>query len=260
MADIEHTVGAVAQMTGVSVRTLHHYDEIGLLRPSGRSANGYRRYGDLDLDRLQRILFYRELDFSLDHIASVLNEAGLSDEGHLRRQHELLNHKIARYRAMVDLIDKELRARRSGITLTPTERLEVFGGDRLVDTADEAEQRWGATPEFAQRRTRTADYTKQDWLRLRAEQRDIHQRLADAMQSGTPADDPVVMDLAEEHRVHLERWFHDCDYGVHRRLAEDYRANRRLGRNYDDMVPGLSRYVHDAIQANCRRHGLGDDY
>jgi len=60
------------------------------------------------------------------------------------------------------------------------------------------------------------------------------------------------MDLAEEHRQHINRWFHDCGYEVHRQLAQAYRANERLGRNYDDMAPGLSQYIHDAIIANCR--------
>ncbi|WP_084477825.1 MerR family transcriptional regulator [Nocardia jejuensis] len=252
MEPIEHTVGLVAQLTGISVRTLHHYDEVGLLRPSGRSATGYRLYSNTDLERLQRILFYRELDLGLDDIASVLNDPNLSDEDHLRRQHDLLRERIARHRAMVALIDKELAARKAGIALTPAERLEVFGGDRLIDSADEAERRWGHTPEFAQRRERTAHYSKQDWLDIRTEQREIHQGLADAMHAGTPADDQTVMELAERQRLHLERWFHDCDYDTHRRLAEEYRANRRLGLNYDDMASGLSRYIHDAILANCR--------
>ncbi|MFE9579926.1 MerR family transcriptional regulator [Nocardia sp. NPDC006044] len=254
MEPIEHTVGVVAQLTGVSVRTLHHYDEIGLLHPNGRSATGYRLYNTADLERLQRILFYRELDFGLDDIAALLNDPGLSDEDHLRRQQDLLTDRITRHRSMLALIDKELTARKAGITLTPAERLEVFGGDRLIDAADEAERRWGHNPDFTQRRERSAQYSKQDWLDLRAEQRDIHQRLADAMHTGTPADDEAVMDLAEQQRRHLEKWFHDCDYDTHLRLAEDYRANRRLGRNYDDMAPGLSQYIHDAIAANCRRH------
>ncbi|KZM71897.1 hypothetical protein AWN90_37195 [Nocardia terpenica] len=232
---------------------MHYYDEIGLLQPGGRSATGYRLYSDSDLERLQRILFYRELDFGLEDIASMLNDSRLSDEDHLRRQHELLSDRIFRHQAMVALIDKELSARKAGITLTPAERLEVFGGDRLVDAADEAERRWGGLPEFAQRRDRTTRYTKQDWLDLRAEQREIHQSLADAMRAGTAAEDPAVMDLAERHRRHLERWFHDCDFDTHRRLAEEYRANRRLGLNYDDMAAGLSQYIHDAILANCRR-------
>ncbi|MEV6072291.1 MerR family transcriptional regulator [Nocardia sp. NPDC052001] len=112
----------VAQATGISVRTLRHYDEIGLLRPGGRSATGYRLYSDGDLNRLQQILFYRELGFGLEDIAAMQTDPDFSDEDHLRRQHELLSDRIVRYQAMVALIDKELSARKAGIALTPAER------------------------------------------------------------------------------------------------------------------------------------------
>ncbi|MGW5052610.1 MerR family transcriptional regulator [Actinokineospora sp. NPDC004072] len=120
----EHTVGAVAELAGVSVRTLHHYDEIGLLEPSDRSAAGYRLYSAEDLRRLQRILFYRELDFDLATIAAMLADA--TDEDQLRHQRDLLTERMARHEAMVAAIDKELNARKLGITLTPRERLEVL--------------------------------------------------------------------------------------------------------------------------------------
>ena len=90
------TVGEVAKLSGVTVRTLHHYDEIGLLSAGARSDAGYRRYGDSDLDRLQQILFYRELGFGLDEIKTVLEDGGTNRIGHLRRQHAMLRDRIAR--------------------------------------------------------------------------------------------------------------------------------------------------------------------
>ena len=249
----DYTVGVVAELTGVSVRTLHHYDEIGLLQPGQRNAAGYRLYSAEDLQRLQRVLFYRELGFVLDTIAVILDDPGSTDTDHLKRQRQLLAARIARCQAMAAVIDKELSARKMGISLTPRERMEVFGSTRLEDHAGQAEQRWGGTPQWAQRQQRTAGYTKQDWLQLRTEQASIHQRLVAAMNDGVPAADPAVMDLAEEHRQHIGRWLHDCGYDTHRELAQVYRANERLGRNYDDMAPGLSQYIHDAILANAQR-------
>jgi hypothetical protein len=73
------------------------------------------------------------------------------------------------------------------------------------------------------------------------------------MANGIPPTDPEAMDLAEQHRKHTDHWFHDCDYATHKELAEHYRDNERSGRNYDDMMPGLSRYVYDAIVANAER-------
>jgi MerR family transcriptional regulator, thiopeptide resistance regulator len=249
----DYTVGLVAERTGVSVRTLHQYDEIGLLHPGHRNAAGYRLYSPGDLQRLQRIQFYWELGFGLDTIAVILADAEFTDSDHLQRQRRLLAGRIARYQAMIAVIDKELAARTMGIALTPEERLEIFGNTRLEDLADQAERRWGGTAQWAQRQQRTSGYAKQDWLDLRAEQASIHQRLLDAMNDDVPAADPAVMDLAEQHRQHIDRWFHDCGYEVHRQLAQAYQANERLGRNYDDMAPGLSQYIHDAIIANCQR-------
>jgi DNA-binding transcriptional MerR regulator len=249
----DYTVGAAAEMTGVSVRTLHHYDQIGLVRPSSRSPAGYRLYTEADLGLLQRVLFYRELDMDLGDIAGVVSDPEITDEAHLRRQREMIEQRIARSRAMLAVIDRELAARRGGVRLTPEERRKVWGGDRLVEHLDEAERQWGHQPSFVQRQQRTASYTEQDWLKLRDELHAIHRGLADAMGRGVPATDPVAMDLAEDLRQHTDRWFHDCGYDEHRELAELYRTNRRSGRNYDDMAPGLSQYVHDAIMANCDR-------
>src|ERR1700685_3828441 len=173
----DYTVGAVAELTGVSVRTLHHYDETGLLQPRGRNAAGYRLYSPQDLQRLQRVLFYRELGFALDTIAVIIDDPCSTGGDHLRRQRQLLAARIARCQAMVAVIDKELSVRKLGISLTPQERLEVFGSLhlRLEDLADEL----GADVEWAQQQ-RTSGYTVQDWQQLLAESASIHQRLLDA--------------------------------------------------------------------------------
>ena len=253
--DDEYTVGVAAELSGVSVRTLHYYDQIGLARPSSRSAAGYRLYTDADLVVLQRVVFYRELGLDLGEIADVLADPGTSDGDHLRRQRELIEQRITRHHAMLAVIDKELAARTAGIALTWQERRQVFGGDHLLDHVDEARRAWGDTPEYVQRQQRTARYTLQDWTRLRTELASVNQGLADAMARGVPAADSDAMDLAERLRQHTHNWFHDCGYETHRAMAEHYRANRRGGRNYDDMAPGLSQYVHDAIIANCERAG-----
>lgn len=257
MPDTEYTVGAAADVTGVSVRALHHYDEIGLLRPSRRNPAGYRIYSPDDLQRLQSIAFYRELGFDLADIAEILGDPDTTDEDHLRRQRELIDEQAGRLQAMLKLIDEELSARASGIALTPEQRREVFGDRRFTDHGEQARRQWGQTEPFAQRQQRTARYTKADWLQLRTELHAIHQGLADALLSGVPPTDPVAMDLAERHREHTDKWFHDCSHDTHVELAEHYRANRRRGRNYDDMVPGLSQYVHDAIHANHKRFATG---
>ncbi len=124
---MSHLIGSVARLAGVTVRTLHHYDEIGLLAPSGRSDSGYRRYGDADLERLQQILFYRELGFGLDDIKTVMTDGGADASAHLARQHAMLLDRIGRLERMAAAVEKALEARTMGISLTTEERFEVFG-------------------------------------------------------------------------------------------------------------------------------------
>ena len=139
----EYTVGEVARLSRVSVRTLHHYDRLGLLRPGGRSAAGYRLYSDADLRRLRQVLFYRELEFGLDEIAEILADPDAGTDDHLRRQHRLLRHRQARHQALLSAIEREMEARKMGIALTPEEQFEIFGTDKSEEHAQEAGQRWG---------------------------------------------------------------------------------------------------------------------
>ncbi len=249
-----YTVGQVANLAGVTVRTLHHYDEIGLLAPTDRTSSGYRSYGVTDLERLRRILFYRELGFPLDEIATILADPRADAAEHLRRQHRLLSERIERLQAMAAAIEKELEAQQMGISLSPEEQFEVFGTDKVGgEWADEAEQRWGNTEAYKQSQQRTSKYTKQDWVKLKAEADEGLRAFADALRSGAPADSPVAMDLAEAHREYISRWFYDCDHDTHRGLAQMYVADPRFSKLYEDVAPGLAQYVHDAIMANAER-------
>jgi MerR family transcriptional regulator, thiopeptide resistance regulator len=251
----EYTVGDVARLSRVSVRTLHHYDEIGLLVPSDRSPAGYRQYSADDLRRLQQILLYRELDFGLDEIAEMLADAGAGTDDHLRRQHRLLRARRERVTALLDAIEREMEARKMGMALTPEEQFEIFGTGNMDEVTAEAEERWGDTDAWRESRRRAAAYTKQDWITIKAEADANIAAFAAAIRAGEPATGPVATDLAEEHRQHLTRWFYDCGYGMHRGLAELYVSDPRYTASYDVIEPGFSQYVHDAIIANADRHG-----
>jgi DNA-binding transcriptional MerR regulator len=250
----EYTVGEVARLSHVSVRTLHHYDEIGLLVPSGRSQAGYRLYSADDLRRLQQILLYRELEFGLDEIADMLADADADTDDHLRRQHRLMRARRDRVIALLGAIEREMEARKMGMALTPEEQLEIFGTDKMEEYAAEAEERWGETDAWRESRRRTAAYTKQDWITIKAEADANIAAFADAIRAGESPTGAVAMDLAEAHRQHLVRWFYDCGYGMHRGLAELYISDPRYMASYDEIEPGFSQYVHDAIMANADRH------
>src|SRR5579875_3752236 len=126
-----YPIGDLAALAHVSVRTLHHYDEIGLLSPSGRTAAGHRRYDDTDLQRLQTILFYRELDFGLAEIAAMIADPGAGTDTHLRKQHRLLRARRDRDERLLRAIEHAMEARKMGMSLTPEEQFEVFGTDKV---------------------------------------------------------------------------------------------------------------------------------
>ncbi|WP_234544388.1 MerR family transcriptional regulator [Streptomyces shenzhenensis] len=254
---MSYSVGQVAGFAGVTVRTLHHYDEIGLLVPGERSTAGHRRYGDRDLDRLQKILFYRELGFPLDEVAALLDgqATGKTDpRAHLRRQYELLTARIEKLQKMAAAVEHAMEARRMGINLTPEERFEVFGDKDPEQYAEEAERRWGGTEAYAESQRRAARYTKADWQRMKAEVDDWSARYAALVNAAEPAAGERAMDMAEEHRRHISAWFYDCPHETHRCLAAMYVSDERFKAFYDSMAPGLAEHLKEAIEANAVRH------
>ena len=246
-------VGEVAALAGVTVRTLHHYDRIGLLSPSGRTAAGYRQYAPVDLDRLHAVLLYRELGFPLEEVATLLDDPDADPGEHLRRQHALLQGRLERTRAMVAAVEKEMEARSMGISLTPEERFEVFGERDPAQYEAEVQERWGETDAYAQSKRRTTSYSKDDWLRIKAEGVDLEARFAAALRDGVPADSEQAMAIAEEHRQQISRNFYDCSPEMHGGLGRMYVEDERFTAHYEELAAGLTQYVSTAVQANAAR-------
>lgn len=250
---MSYPVGKVAKLGGVTVKTLHHYDEIGLLAPTGRSEAGYRIYEAPDIERLRQVLFYRELGFPLEEIATILNDPSTDAAGHLHRQRGLLINRIERLHRMVVAIDYEMEATEMDINLTPEERLEVFGDFVPEDHAEEAEQRWGGTEAYKESQWRVSLYTKDDWMRIKAEQESVEANLARLFESGAAPESEEAMDAVEEHRLHITRWYYDCSYEIHRGLGDMYVNDGRFRSNYDVRAPGLAEFIRAAIHANSER-------
>lgn len=251
---MSYSVGQVAGFAGVTVRTLHHYDDIGLLVPGERSHAGHRRYSDADLDRLQQILFYRELGFPLEEVAALLDAPDADPRAHLRRQHELLTARIEKLQKMAAAVEHAMEARKMGINLTPEEKFEVFGDFDPDQYEDEVHERWGDTDAYRQSQQRAASYTKEDWQRIQREADEISRRFVALMEAGEPADSEAAMDVAEEHRRSISRNHYDCGHEMHACLGEMYVADERFTRNIDKARPGLAAYLKDAILANAARH------
>ncbi len=249
-----YSIGQVAKLARVTVRTLHYYDQVDLLHPSGRSEAGYRRYSVDDLERLQRILCYRQLGFALDQIKAVIDDPETDPLEHLRQQHTLLIERINALQHMLVAVEKMMEARTMGINLEPDEMLEAFGDTDPVAYREEAEQHWGNTDAWAEAQRRATTYTKDDWKRMQAESAALMTDFAGALASGAQARSSKTMDLAEAHREHLERWFYPCSARMHCGLADLYVNDPRFAAQFDTFAPNLASYLRDAIYANAERN------
>lgn len=245
------TVGEVAALARVTVRALHHYDEIALVSPSGRSEAGYRLYSDADLERLQQVLFYRELGFALDDIREAMTAPDFDRAAALREQRRLLEEQGERLQAMIDAVDAAIAAHEGGYVMNENEMFEVFDGFDPREFEPEVRERWGDTEAYRQSHERARQYSKDDWLRMKAEVDAINQSFIQSLDSGAASTSTVAMGVAEEHRQHITRWFYECQPEMHRGLGELFVQDPRFAATWDALRPGLAEYVSAAFIANA---------
>ena len=242
------TVGEVAALARVTVRALHHWDEIGLLRPSGRTWAGYRLYDEADLARLQRLLLYREVGLPLEQVGALLDDPDADPVAHLRRQREQLLGQVARLEDLVAAVDTMLEEETVGRGLTSEERFELFGDWLPQEYEAEAAERWGDTDAWAQSRARTTRWGADEWRVVKAESDDVEHELAEAMADGVPPEGARARAAAERHRAHVGR-FYDCPPSMHRALAQMWVDDPRFRAHFEAVAPGLAQYAHDAVVA-----------
>jgi DNA-binding transcriptional MerR regulator len=244
------TVKAVADLAGISVRTLHHYDAIGLLKPATISPAGYRLYAVADLERLQQILFFRELDVSLPEIQAIMDRPDFDRRQALISHRHLLSEKQKRLETLIQSVDRTLAALERGTKMDASEMFTGFDDKQLQEWQEEARQRWG--PEHVDESIRrTSTYTKEDWAGLQGEMQAIGQGLADCM-AGDPG--------APEAQAWVEKWFrlinehfYDCSLAIFRGLGDLYVDDPRFTATYDKIKPGLAQFKRAAMHVYCDR-------
>ncbi len=246
-----YTIGELADLARISVRTLHHYDAIGLLSPSERTASGYRLYRHDDLEQLQHILLYRELDFPLDAIGRLTLDPSFDRRAALVVQREQLAGRARRLEAILAAIDRALDALAEGTTMDDADMFEVFGDFDPMAYEIEVKERWGDTDGYAESARRTARYTKDDWKAIKVESEAIGNGLGAALASGAAPGDPEVLALVERHRLQIDQRFYPCSKEMHASLGDMYVADRRFEATYERIQPGLARFVRDAIRINA---------
>ena len=253
MTDNHYTVSDVARMAHVSVRALHHYDDIGLLTPARRSPAGYRLYDEADLRRLHEILLYRELSVPLDGIQRLLAAPDAERASALRRHRAQLDERLHRVQAVIRAVDATLDALEKGTIMGSDKVFEGFGDFDHAQYAEEAEQRWGDTDAYRESQKRTKKYSKDDWAHIKAENEAVMTSFADLLGAGAEPADPAARAAAERHRQHITRWFYPCDHTMHAGLADMYVADSRFGESFEKRRAGLTAFVAAAIRANAEQ-------
>jgi MerR family transcriptional regulator, thiopeptide resistance regulator len=248
-----YQVKEVAELAGVSVRALHHYDEIGLLVPRARTDGGYRLYDDEDLLRLQQILVGRELGLSLEEIRRSLDDPRFDRRSALHEQRRALEARAGRTAAMIRAVDHALAALATKEGETTMDAKELFEGFDPSRYEAEAAERWGGTAPFEESRRRTRGYTPDDWKRHAAQQAAVYEDAAALLRAGRPAASREAMDVAERHRLLIDRWFYPCAPKMHAGLADLYEADARFAANIDKFGEGLTPFLVAAIRANAAR-------
>lgn len=252
----EHlTVGEVASLVGVSVRTLHHWDEVELVRPESRTTSGYRAYSAVDVARIHRVLVYQELGFSLSRIAAILDDPTVDERAQLRQQRRLLEGRIGRLRQMADAIDQVLDSQARGTRLTAQQQAEIFGRGWREDWADEARQRWGESAQWSQFEQNAMTFSEADRKRMQEQGEALYAELAQAKRAGVAPGTEVANRLAEQHRSMVSQLF-DCTHSMHVCLGQHYAGDERYSAFFAEHEEGLAGWLAEVIDANARTHGI----
>jgi DNA-binding transcriptional MerR regulator len=251
-----YQIKEAAKIAGVSIRTLRHYDEIGLLVPKRRTGAGYRLYGEKELLRLQQICIGRELGLPLEEIRQALDDPRFDHRSALKAQRRMLEGRAQTTAAMIRAVDAalEMLDDETGDAMQPEQLFEGFDASSYEA---EVKERWGGTDAYAQSSKRTSRYRAAEWEAINAEQTAIYSAAAAAMSAGKPANDESVVDIAERHRRWIDRWFYPCGTETHCALAEMYARDSRFAENIDKFAPGLHIFLRAAIRENAHRHDAG---
>ncbi|AWE43207.1 MULTISPECIES: MerR family transcriptional regulator [unclassified Actinobaculum] len=251
----ELTVGQVAALVGISVRTLHHWDELGVVRPSFRSWSGYRLYSADDVARVYRVCLYRETGMPLARIAEILDDPGTDTTDHLAQQRELLLQRISHLHEMVRAVERLMKAEDNNMNLTPDQQRDILGQNWDPAWQSEAEERWGQTPEWAAAEAYKATMSADDWRQVRDETDAFERDAAAAMAAGVTPGSAAASELAERHRTLIGKWF-EASHAKQVLIARGYVEDPRFREHYEAVAPGLAAWLKDIIDANAAANGV----
>lgn len=251
---MEYTINKLAKLAGVSTRTLRYYDELGLLSPARVSSNGYRIYGQKEIDRLQQILFYRELGVSLEEIRSILSSKDFDGLSALESHLSALLARREQMALLVANVEKTIKAMKGEIIMNDQEKFEGF----IQKLVDDNEQQYGeeARAKYGDERVnrsnaKVLNMSREQYMELEKLTEDLNETLKAAFEQGDPAGE-LAQKACELHKRWLCFYWDDYSKEAHMGITQMYVDDPRFTAYYDKIAPGCAAFLRDAVAIYCR--------
>ena len=241
-------ISEVAKLTGITVRTLHYYDEVGLLKPSEITEAGYRLYSREDLEILQQILFFRELDFPLSQIKEIMNNPNYDKEEALKKQKELLIQQRQRIEGLIKLIEKRIEGD-TNMSFKEFDMNEIEENKKKY--AKEVKERWGTSKAYEESEKKTSSYNKEKWGDINQETSEIFKGFAELRNSDPGSEE--VQELVRRWQKYITDNFYTCTNEILSGLGLMYVEDERFKENLDKNGEGTAKLMAEAIKIYCSK-------
>lgn len=241
-------ISEVAKLTGITVRTLHYYDEIGLLKPSEITEAGYRLYSREDLEILQQILFFRELDFPLSQIKEIMNNPNYDKEEALKKQKELLIQQRQRIEGLIKLIEKRIEGD-NNMSFKEFDMNEIEENKKKY--AKEVKERWGTSKAYEESEKKTSSYNKEKWGDINQETSEIFKGFAELRNSDPGSEE--VQELVRRWQKYITDNFYTYTNEILSGLGLMYVEDERFKENLDKNGEGTAKLMAEAIKIYCSK-------
>lgn len=246
---MEYTVQKLAKLAGVSTRTLRYYDEIGILKPARINSSGYRIYGQKEVDRLQQIMFYREMDMSLDNIKRILSSPAFNEADALRDHREKLLEKRQQIDRLIENVEKTIAFMEGRIIMSDKEKFEGFKKKMIEENekkyGNEAREKYG-NEAVDESNKKLMNMTQEEYDKAVKLEKEFRNTLAEAFKTGDPAGE-LAQKAADLHKQWLTFYWSQYSKEAHAGLAQMYVDDERFKAYYDDKQPGTAEFLRDAI-------------
>ncbi|MBN8192854.1 MerR family transcriptional regulator [Bacillus sp. NTK074B] len=246
---MEYTVKKLGEIAGVSTRTLRYYDEIELLKPARTNSSGYRIYGQMEVDRLQQILFYKELGVGLDEIKDILDDPTFDAEQALREHREILLSRRTQLDQLIANVEKTLRVNKGEINMSDQEKFEGFKKRRVEENekkyGDEVREKYG-DKKVDESKARFMNMSQEDHEKVTGLEREIKKTLGEAFQEGDPSSE-TAQKMADLHRQWISFYWGHYNKEAHAGLAQMYVDDERFKAYYDAEQDGMAEFLRDAV-------------